>query len=278
LYVDPNTDTAKAAKAATNAADRALLQKLADQPTSLWLGDWNDNPAETVKKAVAKGFRSLVVYNIMRRDCGSFSAGGAKTADDYRRWISGVAQGLAGTRAIVILEPDALSLIHCLSPAALAERHKVMAEAVVTLTKAGGQVYIDAGDSNWIPADEMAKRLKAVGVEKAAGVALNVSHTEWLANEVLYLQQLRARLGNKVRAVIDTSRNGRGPLGTEWCNPAGRGVGARPTLTSGIEGVDALLWVKPPGDSDGECRGGPPAGRFWPAYALELARNASPAL
>jgi endoglucanase len=33
--------------------------------------------------------------------------------------------------------------------------------------------------------------------------------------------------------------------------------------------------VKPPGESDGECNGGPAAGRWWPEYALGLAQRAS---
>ena len=37
--------------------------------------------------------------------------------------------------------------------------------------------------------------------------------------------------------------------------------------------VAAFLWVKEPGDSDGDCRGAPAAGDFWPQYALDLARN-----
>lgn len=37
--------------------------------------------------------------------------------------------------------------------------------------------------------------------------------------------------------------------------------------------IDAFLWVKPPGESDGTCNGGPPAGKFWLDYALGLIRN-----
>ncbi|MBN9376722.1 MAG: glycoside hydrolase family 6 protein, partial [Cellulomonas sp.] len=52
--------------------------------------------------------------------------------------------------------------------------------------------------------------------------------------------------------VIDTSRNGQGPwVGTlDWCNPPGRGLGVRPTTTTGNALVDAYLWVKVPGESD----------------------------
>ncbi|RKN54957.1 endoglucanase, partial [Streptomyces klenkii] len=76
--------------------------------------------------------------------------------------------------------------------------------------------------------------------------------------------------------VIDTSRNGNGPYeGTDepWCNPPGRALGDAPTAGTGDPLVDAYLWIKRPGESDGECRGGPPAGQWWPEYALALARG-----
>jgi len=102
------------------------------------------------------------------------------------------------------------------------------------------------------------------------------------------------------RAVIDTSRNGRGgwlpPQGKYrdaevWCNPPGRGLGRRPTLESDEAYVDAYLWIKIPGESDGEClrgRGGPadpergvvapPAGSWFAAQARELVELADPPL
>jgi endoglucanase len=102
--------------------------------------------------------------------------------------------------------------------------------------------------------------------------------------------------------VVDTSRNGLGawtpPAGKYagdpqvWCNPPGRGIGARPTADTGVPLVDAYLWVKTVGQSDGQCNrnipGGtvdpeygivdPAAGVWWPAQARTLADNASPAL
>ena len=93
--------------------------------------------------------------------------------------------------------------------------------------------------------------------------------------------------------VIDTSRNGQGPwVGTlDWCNPPGRGLGLRPTTTTGNPLVDAYLWVKVPGESDGQCdRSGtgtdpewggivdPAAGAWFPAQAHQLIELANPAL
>ena len=75
------------------------------------------------------------------------------------------------------------------------------------------------------------------------------------------------------RFVIDSSRNGNGSNG-EWCNPRGRALGERPRLVADSTHLDALLWVKPPGESDGTCEGGPAAGQWFRDIALELARNA----
>lgn len=46
---------------------------------------------------------------------------------------------------------------------------------------------------------------------------------------------------------------------------------ARTATSHGL--VDVFLWVKPPGESDGTCNGGPAAGRWWPEYALGLAER-----
>ena len=133
--------------------------------------------------------------------------------------------------------------------------------------------------------------------------------------------------------VIDTGRNGQGPLDTSvyenapynqpssvvttltngrWCNPPGRSLGAHPTANTGVALLDAFLWVKTPGQSDGTCdaQGGvrawdyaadtqagwptdatgqstfeplrglydPAAGTWFPQQALDLARHANPKL
>ena len=73
--------------------------------------------------------------------------------------------------------------------------------------------------------------------------------------------------------VIDTSRNGNGPLGNEWCNPPGRALGKEPTCNTEQEHCDAFLWVKIPGESDGKKNKGPKAGKFWGTMAEELVSN-----
>ena len=131
--------------------------------------------------------------------------------------------------------------------------------------------------------------------------------------------------------VIDTGRNGRGPLDTtmyavapfgqppaviegltggSYCNPPRAALGLPPTADTRVPLVDAYLWIKVPGESDGSCdiAGGPrawdyskynpwgitgdaqkhfdplwgmvnpAAGEWFPEHALQLARNADPPL
>jgi endoglucanase len=152
----------------------------------------------------------------------------------------------------------------------------------------------------------------------------------------LTTQWYAQNMGNAVATthfVIDTSRNGDGPdsmqqyssapydqpasvistLATgNWCNPPGSGLGLRPTANTGVPLLDAYLWVKTPGQSDGQCdaAGGvrawdysdytqpgwpttasaqslfdplwgaddPAAGDWFGLQALQLAQLASPAL
>jgi endoglucanase len=102
--------------------------------------------------------------------------------------------------------------------------------------------------------------------------------------------------------VIDTSRNGQGPwdpstypydpaTAEDWCNPPNRGLGVAPTTVTGNDLVDAYLWIKVPGESDGQCYRGtggpldpvrgtldPAAGQWFVAQAHELIQFANPAV
>lgn len=73
--------------------------------------------------------------------------------------------------------------------------------------------------------------------------------------------------------MIDTSRNGLGAT-NELFNPPGRALGSPPGVRTGHAQVDAFLWVKNPGESDGTANGGPVAGQWWAEYALGLAERA----
>lgn len=275
LYVNPSSLAKEAVKQARNKGEAEILNRLADQAAGVWFGEWSGDVRSSVDRVVTDAQRQnalpvLVAYNIPNRDCGLHSAGGASTVEKYRKWINSFAQGLKGRGAIVILEPDALAG-DCLKGEALEQRVAMLREAVDVLADNGAAVYIDAGNPTWHNAAEIANRLKRVGIDRAAGFALNVSNYLSTSQNITYGTQISKLTGGK-HFVIDTSRNGNGGNG-EWCNPRGRALGQLPTTRTGNNLVDAFLWVKRPGESDGECNGGPRAGQFWTEYALELARN-----
>jgi endoglucanase len=268
-------------------ADAAALEKIANQPTAAWLGNWNPQIEMDVKRLVipktrAGGLPVMILYNLPFRDCGSYSAGGAGSAEGYRKWIGGVAAGIGSRRAVVVLEPDGLALLtKCLDARRQQERIDLMRFAVVTLmAQPGAAVYIDAGHSRWVPAVDMAPRLRAAGIDSADGFALNVSNYQATSELMEYGKRLSALVGGK-HFIIDTGRNGNGaPTGfgpddeRNWCNPDGRALGSPPTTSTGEPLCDAFFWLKPPGESDGPCNRGPAAGGWWPEKALEMAKNA----
>jgi endoglucanase len=275
FYVDPGTQGYAAWEQASG-TDKALLEKIALTPQAYWVGNWNSAEEERAAvadytgRAVAAGATPvLAVYAIPGRDCGSHSGGGVAESE-YARWIDTVADGIQGSPSIV-LEPDALAQLGDCS--GQGDRVGYLRYAARVLTEAGGRVYIDAGHSGWLSASEAANRLNQVGFEHAVGFALNTSNYRPTAGERAYGQQISALTGG-ARFVVDTSRNGNGSNG-EWCNPRGRALGERPGVVGGADGLDALLWVKLPGESDGSCNGGPPAGQWWQEIALEMARNAA---
>lgn len=263
------------------------MDYLVSQPIAAWFGNWNGDHVEAdVNRYVGRATSAnqipmLVAYNIPARDCGSYSAGGADSAQGYTEWLDAFAQGIGKRQAMVILEPDALAGMDCLPSFGRSTRLSLLSQAVHTLkTTTDAKVYIDAGNPNWHSAAAMADRLSQSNVSEADGFSLNVSNFFSTADSIAYGATIAHRIDNK-HFVIDTSRNGNGPAADyAWCNPLGRAVGQSPTLATGDPLVDAFLWIKGPGGSDGACgtnldgTTAPAAGVWWPQYALSLLRNA----
>jgi endoglucanase len=287
LWADPSSSAARQIeqwRAQGRTQDAAALEKIARQPVAIWptgeTGGVEGEVAGVVSQARAAGRTPvLTAYNIPDRDCGQYSGGGAANEDAYRQWLDAFARGMGGSRAIVVLEPDALpqTLTSCEGQGEQQGREQLLAEAVRTLAGAGGEVYIDAGNPGFVSdVDKLADGLRKSGVDRAAGFALNVANFMPTQQVKAYGDRVSSELGG-AHYVIDTSRNGNGaysgPDQPTWCNPPGRALGTPPTRDTGSSRVAAYLWVKEPGDSDGDCRGAPAAGQFWPQYALDLANN-----
>ncbi|MFS8201789.1 glycoside hydrolase family 6 protein [Streptomyces sp. CWNU-52B] len=262
--------------------DAELIRTIAEQPTGQWLTPENaEQEARGFTEAAAKADRDalLVVYNIPHRDCGQFSGGGAADGNAYRAFIDQVAGGIGDRAATVILEPDAvLHMVDGCTPDEFHEERYDLLRGAVEKFKSlkNTKVYLDAGNAGWGKPDAIFEPLKLAGVENADGFAVNVSNFYTTADSTKYGKELSAKVGAKP-FVIDTSRNGNGPYtegdpAENWCNPPGRALGEPPTTKTADGLVDAYLWVKRPGESDGTCKDGPKAGQWWPEYALKLAK------
>jgi len=279
------SDTSEAAKQATALATSdpsgaAAARTIAQYPVATWLGDWAQGATltKTIDAAVAGAERTgttpvFVTYAIPQRDCGGYSAGGFDEST-YDAWVDQIAARLAGHRAVVIVEPDSLAMLsNSACSATLDEqRYRILSREVAAFTAVGVASYLDAGNSNWVPPAVMASRLDRAGVQQARGFFTNVANYYPTAQEQAYAERVSAATGGS-HYVIDTSRNGQGWRGT-WCNGPGSGLGTSPRVVSDGTALDALLWVKTPGASDGTCNGGPAAGKWWSAFAQSLVANA----
>lgn len=279
-------------------ADAVLIEQLAQTPTAVWLTEPSaiDVIDATLASSAPDRIPVFVVYMLPARDAGQFSAGGAADGDAYLGWVQRVAEALemSATRAAVILEPDGLA--HACEGGALAyelreERKRLISAARELLEAVRCPVYVDCGHARWLSSALAAALLRAVGARRFAlnvsnyvGVDESMAYGERVAFSVM-AERVAFSLGagadaslGAVSYVIDVSRCGNGPAQKdEWCNPRGRAFGPAPTTRPrpGASACDALLWVKPPGESDGDNGGcAPPAGVYWPELALEQARNA----
>ncbi|WP_232344095.1 glycoside hydrolase family 6 protein [Actinoplanes awajinensis] len=269
-------------------ADAAAVRRIADAPTAVWFADAAPGFAERARALVASAAAAgrtpvLVPYYVPQRDCGGHSGGGAPDAGAYRDWIGQLAGAVHGSSALVVLEPDAVThvLQGCISASAADERYTLLGEAIRAFkADPGVRVYLDGGNPGWVKdVDRVVEALRRAGVAEADGFSLNVANFETTDANIGYGTAISDRLGG-AHFVIDTSRNGNGPATTadsgdgHWCNPPGRALGPAPTRETGHDRVDAYLWVKRPGESDGACgEGAPEAGQWWPDYALALATN-----
>ena len=277
----------------------ALIRKIAEQPQFVWYGKWAgaSSPARRLRKDLNRFTEQapgsvplLVTMRLEGKKCGpGYPGGGARADATYRHWIRGFAAAVGERRAVIVFEPDALGTLECLARRRRGARLRTLAYGVGILSKLpNATVYLDAGASDWQGASRMARKLRAIGVSRVRGFALNATHQDWTSRNVACGTRLARILGGK-HFVVNTSHNGNGPLHRRvwidrashlwrienvWCNPPNSVLGSRPTTATGHPLVDAYLWIERPGYSNGPCNGGPTkVGAWWRAKALKMARG-----
>jgi len=256
------------------------VSKIFEHPVSFWFGERNGRGTCNLDKRLKRFFKRtdpylpiMVIYNIPDRDMGHHSKGGAKYTEDYLNFCDEISKQIGDREVILIYEPDALPHSTLMDEEAMQWRHGLMRQGLKIITKnCAAKVYVDIGHSNWLDPEQAGKMLNAVYVDGCRGFSVNVSNFRSTKESMSWSKRVSEHAKLK-HFVIDTSRNGNGPYGNEWCNPPGRALGIPPTTDTGEELCDAFLWIKVPGESDGTGNGGPRAGKFWPEYADELVNN-----
>jgi len=194
--------------------------------------------------------------------------------------------------------------------------------AVKTLNFANVNSYIDAGHAGWLgwdanlaPAAKLFAQIwtDAGKPKSLRGLVTNVSNYNGYDtttapaytqgnknyNEKLYINAiapLLAQYGWSAHFIVDQGRSGVQPTAQlqwgDWCNVKGAGFGRLPTTNTGDALVDAIVWVKPGGESDGTSDSSaarydahcgyadsltpaPEAGTWFQAYFQQLLQNAA---
>ncbi|KDQ61110.1 glycoside hydrolase family 6 protein [Jaapia argillacea MUCL 33604] len=211
-------------------------------------------------------------------------------------------------RVVAIIEPDSLAnLVTNLNVQKCAEAQTAYLQCVTyameQLNSVGVYMYLDAGHAGWLgwpanlsPAATLFSALykNASSPEYVRGLVTDVSNynayntsspdpvTSGNPNydELLYVTALAPLLeqgGFSAHFIIDQGRSGvqdiRNAWG-DWCNVKGAGFGTRPTTNTGSSLVDAIVWVKPGGESDGTSNSSSP--RYDSSCALSDADTPAP--
>lgn len=282
FWVDPFSPAARVAKELrTQRSDDAdSLEIIANNPVATWYNSSDAAIFDKLKSQMTEAkaqnqYALLVVDYLPYRNCPDPSYFTEYAAGNYQAWIKKFLASASSGKALVIFEPSGLSTIECLPEDKRKERLKLMNDALVEFKKYKNlMVYIDASNP-LMQTDLLITYLQQAGIDKAIGFALNTGGYQTTKVSIERGKTIRKKFPDK-NFVIDTSRNGLGPaVNDPKCNPRGRALGDDPTSETKVGGVDAFLWVKQPGESDGPCdRNDPPFGTFSPALAIELVKNA----
>lgn len=276
---------------ATDPTTKHLLWQIAGTPMARWLGvDTNQQHFTGVVSNIVNNAAQqnatpvFVLYAIPDRDCGNYSAGGFPDKASYEQWIDWFTSALGNSPALVIVEPDAIAL--CGTDQEKADRIAMLKYDMDSIGSRdpNAYAYIHVG-SGEVPINSVVSILTQIDAGSGRGFALNVSSFGTTASQESYGDQLSAALAQagmpNMHYIVDTSRNGLGRDTSgnggqpEWCNPPGRALGTRPTTQTDDPLADAYLWIKTPGESDGNCHAGDPtSGGFFQSYATGLAQRA----
>ena len=323
-------DLAAAAEKIKNTQTAYWLDKVAKVPSlTAHLTEAMAKQTETGKKQVFL----MVIYDLPNRDCSAGASAGEFLAaeggmEKYKAYIDAIAKQVAAfpeLQIAAVVEPDSLpNLVTNLQVPKCKDSETVYKEGIAYAIKAlqmpNIALYLDMAHGAWLgfepnraPTAKLYAEVVKLSGGKIRGFATNVANFNPVKatiedpvykevpvkDEASYVQAMAkemAAVGLPANFVIDTGRSGAQKIRTvtgNWCNIKGAGFGPRPTADTGIPNVDALVWVKPGGESDGDSVAGgapavstctsadsvmpaPRAGEWFASYFADLIKNANP--
>ncbi|GLE03978.1 hypothetical protein PINS_up012889 [Pythium insidiosum] len=247
-------------------------------------GDYAALARRLVAECPASSRLSVVVYGLPNKDCeAGYSGGGGRvhTAEDYLKFLETLVSIVQDRKVLYVLEPDAVGLLAKDGGCGEAAGYRDNLRTAIKLLSANpnAEIYVDVG--YWMlewpeptkRVTEVVKDLIKDGLGRVKGITLNTSNYRTNAELDKLCSTFQRVMGSTtLKCAVDTSRNYRESETKEWCNVATAGIGHPPTAATGFENIDYFLWIKPPGESDGECSAsthtpdamrGPEAGAFF---------------
>jgi endoglucanase len=269
------------------------LHTEADTPMTKTFGAFEPHPEVGLRRYLARAATEepgaipfISLSRIEHQSCPYVRPGSDFSEGAVDNWVSRFSQAIGDYPVMVLVEADKLAVMACLPGAIQDQRYRELRYEVRTLHahNPNAIVYLDAGASDWVGWDQMARELRRADVADTQGFALGASHFDWTRNEVAYgLKISRALHG--AHFVINTNSNGWGPRPRfhsryyhGGCTPPGEGIGYRPSVVTPDRHIDAYLWLGTPGFESGACLGQGTSYGFRLPEAISLVANANPGL
>lgn len=204
-------------------AQRALLEKIVEQPKAQWFGNWigNSEIAGKVRmyidNATAGDPDTLVQMALFRMNpwegdaCHRLPTAAEKKS--YKDYVDRFARAIGDAKVALILQPDG-PFARCAPGGSKVNSHLIRYSAQVLSRLPRTAVYIDAGADDWLKSDpaEALQILLPAGVDLVRGFAFNSTHYDDTGANVRFGAAVVAALEKRgihdKHFVINTSSNG----------------------------------------------------------------------
>lgn len=194
-----------------------------------------------------------------------------------RERADALAEAIGGRPVVVVVMSAGVEAARCRAAAAVRSRAERWDQELVDALRSDGTVVLlGVGRIRDRDPGSVAEVFDRLGrLDDVDGLAVDVGGYATQRQKTAWGRALRERLGEEELVLVaDAGRAGTGRERVDACDPQTASTLAPRPLPSRAEDV-RLLWLTPPGSSDGSCPATPriAAGEFSPDFALRLTRD-----